>query len=100
MFPRIDLFSASCPQLSVPSPTTVAQDITSAFTKCQSRIAKLLQDHPGRLHFTTEPWTSPNYRAFVTWTVHLQHKGVMLTFLLDIIEVPGVCRLLMSFDSH
>jgi hypothetical protein len=25
---------------------------------------------------------------FVTWTVHLEHNGTMLAFLLDILEVP------------
>ena len=35
-------------------------------------------------------WTSPNHRAFVAWTVHLEYEGVMLAFLLDIIEVPEV----------
>ena len=37
-----------------------------------------------------DAWTSPNHRAFVAWTVHLQHEGHILAFLLDIIEVPEV----------
>jgi hypothetical protein len=97
----IDLFCAGRPQVSIPSPITVGRDIASAFAKCQTRIAKLLQDHPGRLHFATDAWTSPNHRGFVAWTVHLQHKGVMLAFLLDIIEVPEVSRLSMPvFESR
>jgi hypothetical protein len=50
-----------------------------------------LCDHSGCLHFTTDAWTSPNHRAFVAWTVHLEYEGSMLAFLLDIIEVPEVC---------
>lgn len=49
-----------------------------------------MQDQPGRLHFATDAWTSPNHRAFIAWTVHLEHKGTMLSFLLDIIEVAEV----------
>jgi endonuclease IV len=51
---------------------------------------------------------SPNHQAFIVWTVHLQHEGKMLAFLLDVIEVPEVrfpiCHctflLLMLFKSH
>jgi len=49
-----------------------------------------MQDYPGRLHFATDAWTSPNHRAFVAWTVHLEHEGKMFSFLLDIIEVAEV----------
>jgi hypothetical protein len=55
----------------------------------------IFQDYPGRLHFATDAWTSPNHRAFVAWTVHLEHDGHMLTFLLDVMEVaeasPIIC---------
>ncbi len=47
-----------------------------------------LQEHPGRLHFATDAWTSPNHRALLAWTVHLEYNGKILVFLLDIIEVP------------
>ena len=53
-----------------------------------------LQGHSGHIHFATDAWTSPNHRAFVAWTVHLHHKGHLLAFVLDIIEVPEV-RLLV-----
>ncbi|KAF8221742.1 hypothetical protein L208DRAFT_1062671, partial [Tricholoma matsutake] len=47
-----------------------------------------LKEHPGHVHFATNAWTSPNHRAFVAWTVHLHHEGHILTFLLNIMEVP------------
>ena len=47
------------------------------------------------MHFATDAWTSPNHRAFVAWTVHLHHEGHILTFLLDIIEVPEVRSILL-----
>jgi hypothetical protein len=67
------------------------------------------KDYSGRLHFATDAWTSPNHRAFIAWTVHLQHEGKMLAFLLDFVEVPEVrflfsylslFLLLMVFESH
>lgn len=48
------------------------------------------QDHPGKLSFATDAWTSPNHRAFVAITVHLEHNGHSLRMLLDIVEVAEV----------
>jgi hypothetical protein len=53
----------------------------------------MYKDHPGRLHFATDAWTSPNHRAFVAWTVHLEYEGHPLSFLLDIVEVAEACDL-------
>jgi hypothetical protein len=33
-------------------------------------------------------WTSPNNKAYVAFTVHLEQKGKPLMMLLDIVEVP------------
>jgi hypothetical protein len=38
-----------------------------------------------------DAWMSSNHQVFITWTVHLHHEGHILTFLLDVIEIP---------DSH
>jgi len=84
----IELLTTGHPHRKVPSPSTVRRDVNAAYLKCRERIAKLLQDHPGRVHFATDAWTSTNHHAFVAWTVHLEYNGVMLAFLLDIIEVP------------
>jgi hypothetical protein len=84
----IDLLTTGHPHLKVPSSRTVRRDIKAAYEKCRERIAKLLRDHPGHVHFASDAWTSTNHHAFVAWTVHLEHDGTMLAFLLDIIEVP------------
>ena len=76
--------------MQLPSAMTISRDIQSSFTLCRARIAKLLRDHPGKIHFATDTWTSPNHRAFAAWTVHFEHQGHMLVFLLDVIEVPEV----------
>jgi hypothetical protein len=102
-----DLLMAGRPSIQLPSNFTISRDINATFEKCQQHIAKLLQvclsinnictvtnyipqEHPGRVHFATDAWTSPNHRAFVAWTVHLEYKGEMLAFLLDIAELPEV----------
>ena len=84
----LKLLCVGRPHVSIPNTKTVAHDIKTSFLRCHNRISKMLQDHSGRLHFATDAWTSPNHRAFVAWTVHLEFQGSPLTFLLDIIEVP------------
>jgi hypothetical protein len=39
------------------------------------------------LNFATDAWTSPNQRAFVAITVHLEHQGEPISMLLDVVEV-------------
>ena len=83
-----DLLITGHPHLKVPSPNTVRRDVKAAYLKSRERIVKLLREHPGRVHFATDAWTSTNHHAFVAWTVHLEYKGAMLAFLLDIVDVP------------
>lgn len=47
-----------------------------------------MQEYDGKLNFATDAWTSPNHKAFVAITVHLEHEGKPLTMLLDLVEVP------------
>ena len=39
------------------------------------------------MSFATDAWTSPNQRAYVVITVHLEQKGEPISLLLDIVEV-------------
>jgi hypothetical protein len=84
----INLLSTGHPHLKVPSPNTIRHDVKAAYLKCRERIATLLQEYPGRVHFATDAWTSTNHHTFVAWTVHLEHNGAMLAFLLDILKLP------------
>jgi hypothetical protein len=89
------LLTAGRPHIKIPSSTTVSRDIEACFKKCRERIGKLLKDHPGRVHIASDAWTSPNHRAFIAWTVHLEHEGQMLAFLLDMVEIPEVTYFLI-----
>ena len=39
------------------------------------------------LNFATDAWTSPDHKAFVAFTVHMEHEGVPISMLLDLVEV-------------
>ncbi|KAG2746211.1 hypothetical protein P692DRAFT_20640845, partial [Suillus brevipes Sb2] len=45
------------------------------------------QNYDGELNFATDAWTSPNHRAFMAISVHLEHEGQPLAMILDIVEV-------------
>ncbi|KAF6744774.1 hypothetical protein DFP72DRAFT_783363, partial [Ephemerocybe angulata] len=76
------------PEHYIPSPSTLAKDMKFAFARTRNRVAKILRDHPGSLHFATDCWTSPNHRAFAAFTVHLEQDGKPFILLLDVIELP------------
>ena len=46
-----------------------------------------MQEYDGALSFGTDAWTSPNNKAYVAVTVHLEKDGIPLCMLLDIVEV-------------
>ena len=48
------------------------------------------KEYNGALNFATDAWTSPNHRAFVAVTVHLEQEGVPLCLVLDVVEVAEV----------
>jgi len=46
-----------------------------------------VKEYDGLLNFATDAWTSPNHKAFVAFTVHMEHEGVPISMLLDLVEV-------------
>ena len=44
-----------------------------------------------------DAWTSPNHKAFVAITMHMEHSGKPVTFMLDVVEVAIVCPF-FSYD--
>jgi hypothetical protein len=80
------------PEYYLPSPTTVSRDVKLVFVNVRKRVARLLQSYQGELNFATDAWTSPNHKAFVAVSVHLENEGEPLALLLDIVEVSKVCE--------
>jgi hypothetical protein len=53
-----------------------------------TRTYQQYQEYNGKLNFATDAWTSPNHKAYVAITVHLEHSGKPLSMLLDVVGVP------------
>ena len=104
------LMKTGRPEYYIPSNLTVSRDVRLVFARTRVRVAKMLkvlfsplisgraaqgthQEYDGKLSFTTDTWTTPNHRALVAFSVHLQHKGMPLSFPLDVVEVVKVMYL-------
>ena len=93
------------PGFRIPSAETVSKDVKQVFVRVRTRIANMLQvflkfpfltiknlhlcpqDYDGALNFATDAWTSPNHKAFIAFTVHLEQNGAPFSMLLDLVEV-------------
>ncbi|OJT07830.1 hypothetical protein TRAPUB_1276 [Trametes pubescens] len=86
----LSLLKTGRPGYFVPSPSTVLRDLKVVFARSRNRIAKLLQEYEGDLHFASDEWSTPNHRAFMAITVHFVLDGKPMCLLLDFIEVAWV----------
>ncbi|KIK80333.1 hypothetical protein PAXRUDRAFT_158958 [Paxillus rubicundulus Ve08.2h10] len=84
------LMKTGRPEHYIPSPPTVSRDVRLVFARTRQRVATMLQEYSGKVNFTTDVWTSPNHRAFIAFSVHLEHNGKPLSMLLDVIETATV----------
>jgi hypothetical protein len=75
------------PEIHIPSPSTVSHDVKKVFVNVRKCMAKMLQEHDGNLNFATDTWTSPNHWVFVAVTVHFETNSVLVSLLLDLVEV-------------
>jgi hypothetical protein len=54
----------------------------------QCLILTCSKEHPGALSFAMDAWSSPNHKAYVAVMVHFEQDSILVSMLLDIIEVP------------
>ncbi|RDX39995.1 hypothetical protein OH76DRAFT_1366894, partial [Lentinus brumalis] len=84
------LMKTGRPNIFIPSPRMISRDLKLIFAVRRGRVSKMLVAYPGRLHFATDAWTSPNHWPFVAFTVHLELKGMAFSMLLDLVELSKV----------
>ncbi|RPD60946.1 hypothetical protein L226DRAFT_570690 [Lentinus tigrinus ALCF2SS1-7] len=74
----------------IPLLTMISHDIKNVFVGVRTKMSRMLKEYEGKISFATNGWTSPNDHTFIVITAHLEHKGQLLCFLLNIIEVMQV----------
>jgi hypothetical protein len=98
------LLKTGRPGFEVPSESTIYRDIPAVFEGCRTKVGNLLkvsldvrrrlsdspvcQEHDGYLNFATDAWTSTNNRPYLCFTVHFEHNGTPVSFVLDFAELP------------
>ncbi|TFK77644.1 hypothetical protein K466DRAFT_607906 [Polyporus arcularius HHB13444] len=85
--PLLRLLKNGRPNFFVPSPRMISRDAKIVFAVRRKKLSDMLVAYAGRLHFGTDCWSSPNHRAFIAFTVHLELRGRWLSMLLDIVEL-------------
>ncbi|KAJ3487515.1 hypothetical protein NLJ89_g11705 [Agrocybe chaxingu] len=83
----LSLMKTGHPEYYVPSPSTVSHDVRLVFARSRQRISAMLRKHEGKISFATDAWTSPNHKAYVAVTAHLEHNGTPISLVLDVIEL-------------
>ncbi|KAG0695624.1 hypothetical protein DFH29DRAFT_984909 [Suillus ampliporus] len=86
----VALMKTGRPKYHIPSPLTVACDVKQVFVKTCKWIVQMLQNYDGELNFAMDTWTSPNHRAYMAVSVHLEHKDQLFSMILDIVKLPKV----------
>jgi hypothetical protein len=99
------LLKTGRPGYYVPSRSTLLQDVCSVFENARKQIGNMLkvavsvcvdrarallmyaQEHDSTLSFTMDAWSSPNHKSVIAVTVHFETNGMLVSFLLDIVEV-------------
>ena len=80
------------PTTQIPTADTIKSQILKFYEEDKEKIKTILKDFPGKISFTTDCWTSPSMKSFMSITAHFIDKEWALQhILLDFIEI---------FDSH
>ena len=86
----------------IPSATTVSQDVKLVFGRTHEKIAKILkvllvcckerltiyQEYDGLINLITNCWTLPNHIAYMALISQFEVKGLPITIVLDVVELP------------
>lgn len=83
-----DFIHTLYPTAKIPSADTIKSYISNFYEADKEKIQNILLNVPGKISFTTDCWTSPSIKSFLSITAHFINKDWELQhILLDFIEV-------------
>lgn len=78
------------PSALVPSADTIKRNIYNLYEVNVKKIKDILQMVPGKISFTTDIWTSPSTKSFLSLTAHFIDKEWKLrSVIVDFIQMYG-----------
>ena len=86
------LMKTGHPKYYIALASTVSHNVRLVFACTHEQVAKMLEDYEGDISFAMDAWTSPNHYVYVALTAHLEAQGQPISIVLDIVEIPKVCK--------
>ena len=80
------------PTTQIPTADTIKSQILKFYEEDKEKIKSILMNLSGKISFTTDCWTSPSMKSFMSITAHfINEKWELKHILLDFIEM---------YDTH
>ena len=74
----------------IPTADTIKNKIVNFYETDKEKIKSILQTVPGKISFTTDAWTSPSFKSFLSLTAHFIDKDWKLrSIIIDFVQMYG-----------
>jgi hypothetical protein len=78
------------PGALIPSADTIKRNIHKLYKVNIEKIKDILQTVPGKIAFTTDIWTSPSTKSFLSLTAHfIDNEWELQSVIIDFIQIYG-----------
>ena len=78
------------PSVRLPTADTIKNKIMAYYEVDKVKMEAILKDLPGKVSFTTDCWTSPSTKSFLSLTAHFINKEWKLqSVIIDFIQMLG-----------
>jgi hypothetical protein len=76
------------PAIQIPTANTIKSQLIKCYEDDKEKIKSILSNLPGKISFTTDCWTSPSTKSFMSITAHyINEEWELKHILLDFIEM-------------
>ncbi len=84
----INFVHSLCPAAIIPSSDTIKNYIMNFYKINKEKIQSFLQNLSGKISFTTDIWTSPSAKSFLSLTAHfINKKWELQNVIIDFIQI-------------
>jgi len=86
----IELVHSLHPAAEIISADTLKRKLIDLYETNLEKIKKILEETPGKISFTTDIWTSPSTKSFVSLTAHfIDKKWKLRSLIVDFSQLFG-----------
>ena len=86
----LDFVHSLHPSALIPSADTIKRNIFNLYETKIVKVKDFFQKVPGKISFTTDIWTSPSNKAFLSLTAHfINTEWKLQNIIVDFIQIYG-----------